>query len=356
MKAGLLCLGCLFLIQGVGMSIEKFTISRDDSVYECFPSLTQLKNGRVVLVYRESDSHLAKKYTRVVVRTSDDKGKTWSDRKLLIATEQTGGCLTKYNCPKVQQIRDGRVLVVCDAYAVPPGECPEIEPHNELFFSSDNGDTWSKPRPINVSGIMPDEVIELENGDWLLATQSDGVQYVSRSSDQGKTWGEPTILTAKRGFNLCEASIIKMPGGELVCYMRENRGLGLPIYKSLSTDGGKTWKGPFETLMDAGHRPVAHLTRSGKALITYRHQPGGAGVWAKNTFAFLESTQSALETDRSKQSGITLPLDHDRNHKSDGGYTGWVETAPGEFLMVNYIVDDASMAYIRGYRFSENDF
>lgn len=338
------------------MAIEKFTISRDDSVYECFPSLTQLKSGRIILTYRESDSHPASKYARVIIRTSDDKGKAWSDRKVLVATEQENGCLTKYNCTKVQQLKDGRVLIVCDVFAIPPGECPEIEPHNEFFFSSDNGDTWSKPQVVDVHGIMPDEVLELDNGDWLLAIQAHSVQYVARSSDQGKTWGEPVVIAAKKGYTFCEASIIKMPDGEMVCYMRENRGMGRPIYKCISKDGGKTWEGPFETLMGSGHRPVAHLTKSGKVLITYRHQPGGTGVWAKNTFAYLESTGSALETDRAKQSGIILPLDHDRNPKSDGGYTGWVETSPGEFLMVNYIKDDAPRAYIRGYRFSEKDF
>jgi len=34
---------------GVGYTIEKFTISRDDSLYECFPSLARCKNGRIIL-------------------------------------------------------------------------------------------------------------------------------------------------------------------------------------------------------------------------------------------------------------------------------------------------------------------
>lgn len=341
------------------MQIEKFTISRDDSVYECFPSLTKLANGRIVLVYRESDSHVAKEYTRIIVRTSDDDGKTWSDRKVLVSTERAGkDTLEKWNCPKVQQLKDGRVLVVCDVYPTPPGENSRkmTYAHNEFIFSHDNGDTWTKPQPVSVFGIMPDEVIEMDNGDWLLATQHGGVQYVTRSTDGGKTWGEPVVVGKKRGLKLCEASIVKLPGGELVCYMRENSGKGLPAYKSISTDGGRTWQGPFETLMEACHRPVAHLTKSGKVLVTYRHYPGASGPWAKNTFAYLESVQSALETDRQKQSGIVLPLDHDRNPRSDGGYTGWVETKPGEFLVVNYIKDDAPMAQIRGYRFRESDF
>jgi len=342
----------------IEMPIQRFTISRDDSIYECFPGLTRCRNGRLILVYRESDSHVAREYARIIVRTSDDEGKSWSDRKVLVATEKADGVLRKYNCPKVQQLKDGRVLIVCDVFLTPPGEGrSDIKySHLELFTSRDNGDTWTGPKAVDVSGIMPDEVVELDNGDWLLATHHLGVQYVTRSADGGEHWDPPVTLASRKGLKLCEASIVKMPGGELVCYMRENSGKGLPIYKSISTDAGRTWKGPFETLMGAGHRPVAHLTRSGKVLITYRHHPGGSGAWAKNTFAYLESAQSALETDRAKQSGIVLPLDHDRSPHSDSGYTGWVEIEPGHFLAVNYILDDAPKAQIRGYRFHESDF
>ncbi len=346
------------------MSIEKFTISRNDAEYECFPSMTRLANGRIIIFYRESDSHLAKTHSRLIIRTSDDDGKTWSDRKVLVDSRQKDGVLTKYNCPKVQQLKDGRVLIICDRHPTPPGEGGKMADmsRNIFWFSSDNGETWSKPQETTVGGIMPDEVVELDNGDWLLATQwraqETGYlsQYVSRSRDTGKTWDAPVVIASKKGYKFCEASILRMPRGELVCYTRENSGLGRPIYKCISKDNGHTWEGPFDTLMGAGHRPVAHLTRSGKVLITYRYQPGGSGPWAKNTFAYLESVESALQPDRAKQNGTVLPLDHDRSHHSDGGYTGWAETAPGKFLMVNYIVDDAPKAQIRGYRFTEEDF
>ena len=349
---------------GNGLSIRKFTIARDDSTYECFPSLTRLKDGRIILVYRESDSHKAKEYTRIIVRTSDDGGKTFSARKVLVETKQTDGVLTKWNCPKVQQLKDGRVLIVCDVYPHPPGEAGKRGAQSAimLYFSEDNGDTWSEPRETSVGGIMPDEVVELDNGDWILATHrkckttGNAEQILARSKTKGKTWGKPVVIASVKGYNFCEASIIEMPGGQLVCYMRENSGKGLPVYKCISTDNGQTWQGPFETLMGAGHRPVAHLTRSGKVMITYRYQPGGKGPWAKNAFGYLESAESALQPDRAKQRGTVLPLDHDRSPHSDGGYTGWVETEPGRFLVVNYIVDDAPKAQIRGYRFGEDAF
>lgn len=348
----------------VGLDIERFTISRDDSVYECFPSLTRLDNGRIIIVYRESDGHKVKTFCRLIVRTSDDNGKTFSEKHVLVDSKHDGNHVDQYNCAKVQQLKDGRVLLICDRFPVPPGEngnnCQDS--HVLFWFSSDHGQTWSEPVDSGVRGIMPDEVVEMPGGAWLLATQyvnpetHELHQCVTRSTDGGKTWGTPIVVASEKGYKFCEASIVLMPGGQLVCYIRENSGKGRPIYKCISTDGGLTWDGPHATQMDSGHRPVAHLTKSGKVLITYRYQIGGASPWAKNTFAYLESVESAIEPDRQKQCGIVLPLDHDRSHKSDGGYTGWAETAPGEFIMVNYINDDAHGAQIRGYRFFEKDF
>ena len=232
------------------MPIEKFSISRNDDVYECFPSMTRLANGRVIITYRESDGHIAKLYTRVILRTSDDDGKTWSDRHVLVDSVEADGVLVKYNCPKVQQLKDGRALIVCDVHPLPPGEknANTAEFTHMLWFSDDYGDTWSEPREILVGGIMPDEVIELANGVWLLATHGrspetgDLAQHVTRSSDKGIIWGAPVVVAARDTFKFCEASIILLPGGELVCYMRENSGLGLPNYKCISKDNGLTWQ------------------------------------------------------------------------------------------------------------------
>ncbi|MEJ5297891.1 MAG: sialidase family protein [Armatimonadota bacterium] len=363
--AGLLLAGALTCARAagdVGVRIEKFTISRDDSTYECFPSLTRLASGRLVLTYRESDTHSASQYCRLIVRTSDDNGATFSPRHVLVEEARTETGLRKWNCPKAQQLADGRVLLLCDVYSVPPGEADLAASRVAFFFSRDDAVTWDGPVFTTVPGIMPDEVIEVEEGHWLLATHlrdhSTGnlVQVVSHSQDGGKTWKEPVTIASRKGYDFCEASILKLPGGELVCYMRENSSRGRPVYKSISRDGGRTWEGPFPTLMESGHRPVAHLTRSGRVMVTYRHFPGARSPWAKNTFAYLESVGSALEPEQSRQSGIVLPLDHDRSASPDSGYTGWVEYEPGRFLVVNYIRDDAPAAQIRGYRFSESDF
>ena len=65
----------------------------------------------------------------------------------------------------------------------------------------------------------------------------------------------------------------------------------------------------------------------------------------------------AAETRWGKQSGAILPLDHDHSPRADTGYTGWVVLPDGvTIFVVNYIVDDAPMAQIRGYYLYERMF
>ncbi len=346
-------------------AIRKLTISRNDQVHECFPSLCKTRTGRLVLAYRESDEHQPRTFTRIIVRTSDDRGASWSPHLVLKATaSDVPNKLYKLNCPKVQQLRDGRLLVLCDAFVNDLSKNARrryVDARILFWFSDDNGATWSEAVKTPVGGVMPDQVVELDAKTWLLATHlphpDDGhlIQYVTRSTDGGKTWGPRVTIADRKGYNLCEASIIRCEDGLLICYMRENSGLGRPIYKSFSSDGGKTWQGPHATLMGGGHRPVAHFTSDGRVLITYRYYEGrGAGL--RNTFMCIETETTARQPNRAKQVARIRPLDYDGHRRPDSGYTGWVELSPGEFFAVNYIRDRAPMAQIRGYRFGKDAF
>jgi sialidase-1 len=345
------------------MPISKMTISNTADVYECFPDVALTPTGRLVVVYRESDSHGADAFSHLVFRTSDDLGRTWSPRRYLVRSDKSAGVLAKWNCPRISFLRDGRLALVCDYYPQPPGETYGPQPPlSHLWFSSDDAETWDGPIATPVDGIVPDRLVELSDGAWLLAAHRGFaptwrlLQRVWRSDDRGATWTGPFTVADADGLNLCEASILELPDGALVAYMRENSGQGWPIFKSLSADGGRTWSGPYPTLMDAGHRPTAGLLPSGNVLVTYRYIPGWS-VRNLNTFACREPAASAAEPDRARQTASILPLDHDRSPASDTGYTGWVVLPDGETIfVVNYILDDSPTAQIRGYYLTERDF
>ncbi len=397
------------------MPLEKFTISRDDSVYECFPHLCRTESGRIILTYRESNGHVASDYCRLIVRYSDDAGETWSERNVICEMDSSSGVMSVCNCPKIQQLKDGRILLLCDRYDYPPGEWyVEDKAHITFWFSEDEGRSFSEPDVTAVRGICPDEVAELPDGRWLLLTAirdaNDHIlQMLTVSENKGQTWEEPFALTHNPDYEVDEGSIVQMPGGELVSYEREDS--GRPLQKMISKDGGATWEGPFDTLNPAAiGMPIARLTRDGLILVTGRYglpcrwrvdmseetwekriakrgivipkMPGnadnarfvasiertpymketetelvlGVGGSAVHSFAFLEPIESALSPDLTEQKGLILPLDLDTSPFADSGYSGWVEYERGKFLVVNYINDDAPMAQIRGYRFGVEDF
>lgn len=357
--------------------IEKFTVSRDDGIYEAFPDVALTRSGRLVCVFLECTHHADRGYTRVMLATSEDRGRTWSAKRPL--TEPLRGDPKKdpwWNCPRVSTLSDGRLAAALDRVRGRDEGNAGREQSNHLWLSSDEGETWDGPRETPVTGIVPDRLVELAAGThagrWILGAhvklESDGdVLWSVRcwlSDDRGATWSGPNTIAAKRGLELCEGSIVELPAGggskgELVCFMRENSGRGLDAFKSISTDGGATWEGPFEMPIPACHRPVAGMLASGKVMITHRFMQGGkgwVGWWTQNLFAALTDVESCLARERKEAHTRIMPLDFDRSPESDTGYSGWVQFPDGDIYVVNYIMDDAPKAHIRGYSFREEDF
>ena len=179
------------------------------------------------------------------------------------------------------------------------------------------------------------------------------------------------IVGRQRGLNLCEVSILPVEGTRpaslprsaslprLVAFHRENSGQGWDCYKTISHDNGESWSEPVAFPLPGCHRPVAGWLQSGHVLITHRFMQGGegwTGWWTQNLFAGLTDRASVLATVRSEAHTRILPVDFDRSTDSDTGYSGWVQFEDGEIYIVNYIMDAAPKAQIRGYALRMDDF
>jgi len=348
------------IIGGI-LGIRKVIIANTDNVYECFPDITLTKTGRLIVVYRESDSHTAHSFSHIVYRYSDDWGENWSEKHILIESYVRDGVLLKWNCPRIGTMPDGKIWILCDRYLQPPGEMDHKQSRICFWWSEDEGESWTGPYESNIYGIVPSKIFVTRKGTWLIGTHMKSIrtgklmQIVWRSIDGGKSWQGPIVVCEDEKYNCCEGSIIQLPNGELVCYMRENSRMRWPGLKCFSNDDGLTWEGPYQTLIQGCHRPVAGILSSGRILITYRNYLGGKSP-NKNFFAYIETIESSRARKISEQAGIILQIDHDRSSRPDTGYSGWVQLPDGKIFCVNYIVDDAKYAQIRGYWFSEKDF
>jgi hypothetical protein len=342
--------------------IRKFTVSRDDSVYEAFPDVALAADGCLVCVFAECTHHGDRNWTRLALSNSTDRGRTWTPKRPL--TAPTNG-RPYWNCGRITALRDGRLAIITDRIGTDERTKDFQLLENYLFLSSDHGRTWTEPRLLPAQGIVPDRLLELADGRWIISCHVAHpvtgflLQRLWHSADQGATWHGPVTVAEKEGLNLCEVSILPVDSQVLVALLRENSGQGWDCYKTISRDGGLTWGPPITLPIPACHRPVAGWLADGRALITCRFMQGGkgwTGWWTQNTLAVLTDRESILAESRGEAHTRILPLDFDRSPQSDTGYTGWVQFHDGEIYVVNYIMDDAPKAQIRGYALTLEDF
>ncbi len=268
------------------------------------------------------------------------------------------------NCPRISTLPDGTMVVICDC--IKGGEWDDgRETKIYIWRSDDCGEIWSEPQILDIVGIVPDKYQVLSNGRHIFGTHRPNLhskkleQFAYFSDDGGKTWNE-TLVASDPALSLCEVSIVEIPDhpGTLVAFMRENSFIGICCKKCISHDYGTTWHGIYDTNIDACHRPVAGFYDARHLMITYRYMQGGKGwlgCWTQNLFAAFADVDSALATERNGQNVRIFPLFFDRNSKSDTGYSGWVRLDDGSFYVVNYMLDDAPKAQIKGCNFRLED-
>ena len=343
------------------MKIEKFGISCDPVLYEAWPDVALTASGKLVCVFTECIHHSDRSYTRIMLTESADEGRTWCEKRPL--TEGTKGLPYSYNCARISSLRDGRLAVIVDRVPA-TGEKESVKAVNVMYFSSDEGETWTPAVETPLRGIVPDKLLELDTGRWIISAQyavkGRLAQFCRYSDDRGKTWSDEILIAYDKRYQLCEVSILPCGEGKLVAFMRENSGVGRDCQKAVSYDSGETWGPLVDFPLPGCHRPVAGKLRDGRIFITYRFMQGGKGwlgAWTQNFFAALTDEGSALAVRRSDAWTRIIPVDYDRSPKSDLGYSGWVQLADGSVYIVNYIVDDAiDRGQIRGYRLDPNDF
>lgn len=339
------------------MSIRKITVSRDESIYEAWPDVAMTRSGKLIAVFTECEHHHNRDKSRLVLKESYDRGETWGEK--IYFTEQAhanpqdpDAPYEYHNCARIGRMKNGRMYIICDRVFGRKNKRSRIY----IWLGNEEGTCWDEPVFIPLEGIVPDKIIELDCGRIIVSAHfrhpktKQLIQYLVYSDDGMKTWSEPVTVAAHPELHLCEASILQHEGA-LIAFLRENSGKGYDILKTVSYDRGETWSPLYNTPMDAGHRPVAGKLADGRTMVTYRFIPRGT----TNTFAAFLNSDDLLTTDRQAQRIRIMPLDYDRNPSPDLGYTGWVQFDDGEIFVINYIMDDADKAYIRGYKFRPED-
>ena len=358
--------------------MQKFTVSRNDDVYEAFADIAQATDGTLVCTYRESLCHAPTPWSKVIVRRSYDRGFTWGLPQVVM--EQSEDDEGQLNCSRIASCRDGTLLLIVDLQHRAPGRLEPDGAENLLFRSRDHGASWQGPEQTGIADAIGPSLKELSNGNLIVGLTehdlaADGKTLVESqttylSRDGGKTWEgpsrvpDPPMPTVNgRPWRLNEGDFAELDDGPLILYMREDAE-GLSGWKSISRDGGRSWSRPVRThMMHCLGRPSVGRLWSGEIAITYRITCGLSVALGLHVETPREAGRGfADDGDSGTAAADDIPevrfafIDNDRSLCTDSGYSGWVQLPDGDLYVVNYINDDAPRAHIRGYRMGREDW
>jgi len=243
--------------------------------------------------------------------------------------------------PTAIRLTDGRILVafrIGGAHTHSVGRIVAVE-------SADDGATWSEPRVV-VDTLIDDRdpmLTQLSDGDILLSYfridwsstpwEVPGVDVI-RSTDGGRSWGEPVKVGStmqqetperwhgfRAGHIATHGQILELPNGELLA----------PVYGVFpgdtqhsasivrSTDGGLTWPAENEILLGRRYvEPVLTLLAGGQVTALLRTDEGSPGTGSPDQADLrAELTRSndngrtwtePEQLDLHASSAVTLPL------------------------------------------------
>ena len=245
---------------------KQVTIARKPPVWMGFPDVVQIDEKTLLLVHNDGRQHAGN--MGMFIRRSTDLGLTWSE-PLKIYPSNT-------NCPRLQKMSDGKLLVLAD---IGIKGRPVV-----MFDSDDGGRTWTNERwlhPVKLGGhpaIVPTRVTELDDGSWLIGASyvegragkvTDGHRLeLYRSTDKGTTWKYWSEVDAWPPHSLDEPDFLLLPDGRLMTLTRDPRGDGYPGAKAISSDNGKTWDVKPIPFSITGRTCIGQLN-DGRVMVTF---------------------------------------------------------------------------------------
>jgi hypothetical protein len=262
-----------------GLPGRHVAVARKPDAHHAFTDVAQAGPRNLVAVW-SNKSHSGGT-GGVSVALSDDLGRTWREGPLV----HPG----KVDCPRIQRLRDGTLLILCDVLER-AGFVDVV-----LYESHDGGLSWGNPRrmlaqkPASNGLGQPTRVVEMPDGSWLVGTSGFGGSPMEvtaalhlefhRSTDRGQTWQALSTLDAFPPHQADESSIVPLADGRLAVFAREWRYDGLPGLKAFSRDQGRTWEAQ-ELPFSVTGRVCAGLLADGRAMATFRSGIGRAALWA----------------------------------------------------------------------------
>ncbi len=300
-------------------------------IHASFPNIQQISVKEFLCVYRRGSAWESVDGVIGKLRSTDG-GKTWlgegevredfgSERRY----SYRGGHLTK--------IKDGTLLLTSCRFDRSDPDKPIFNPLTEgylpvdaaLFHSLDGGRTWSSPQAVSLPegeiGNPIGPVLELSDNRWLMPfetwksyddTGPAQQRTVAIFSENGKTWDNLTSIADGRaeGIVYWDSTIITLKDDRLfaLLWTRDLKSdIDLPIHRTISNDGGRTWSKPESTGVNGHTMSVVDLGNQ-HLLMVYSlrnvEQPGIMAVLSENEGKSWKLTDQVMIWDAHEQTNV----------------------------------------------------
>ena len=203
------------------------------------PDLLRLKSGKVLFIFARKNSEAD---CQPMVRLSTDDAKTFSPPKPMPIDPYPS--YTGFNHDRAIQLRSGRILMplfFTTDYRIQPRILSRV------YYSDDEGATWKPSGAIidvkeSKVGAQEPGVIELKDGRVMLwVRNSTGKVYRAYSSDRGETWSDPEPMDVVAPVS--PQSIKRIPStGDLLLVWNNSPNARFPLSVAISKDEGQTWQ------------------------------------------------------------------------------------------------------------------
>lgn len=241
------------------------------------PALLKLRSGELLLTCLRA--HGEGSSSTMCLFRSSDQGRTFVEEPPIWRRSQ--GQLLQGGASCLLQLKSGRLLLPFHG-----GTGNQWRQKNSAwcYLSDDQGKTWRRTRDaieLPKRGAMEPSVAQLEDGTLVMSLRTQlGGPYLARSTDEGETWSEPRP-SGLEGPESCTC-LRRIPGtNDLVLFWNNSKYLAkghhhygerTPLTAAVSPDGGKTWR-VVGNLGDGPRREYTNLdctfTSQGKAIVTY---------------------------------------------------------------------------------------
>jgi hypothetical protein len=266
------CAGAALLLGASAASAQHQIVCSGEAAggYAAFPDVCRLPNGDLYCVFYSGYGHVSTpndkrpKGGRIMAVRSTDNGKTWGKPAAVIDTDRDD------RDPSVACLKDGTLLL--NWFTLHDNQVAVL-----LARSTDQGKTWGEPVKLNFdapySFACSSPVRELPDGSLILGLYHEDERKslafgaTVKSYDGGKTWKELALIGEKSGVFLdAEIDVVRLKDGKLLAAFRSSK---VDMHYAISDDSGKTG-GPVRSFGFKGHCPYVLRHSSGVILLAHR--------------------------------------------------------------------------------------